>query len=101
MKKFAVVVAAVALAGCATPSEQGFQNKISAWKGKPEIQVVQRFGAPQGSYSVDGKKVLSYKDDKIATLYGGVVQLNCDVNFTIERGIVSNVSYAGNNCTSN
>lgn len=101
MKKIASAVLAVMVAGCATPSEQGFQNKISAWKGKSEIQVVQRFGAPQGTYAVDGKKILSYKDDKIATLYGGGVQLNCDVNFTVERGIVSNVSYAGNNCTSN
>lgn len=107
------VFSALMLAACAT--SEGYQTKMNDWLGVREDILVGKMGAPSSQYNLpSGAKVLSYDEMQQFTTSKTIYvpgtngssgsyqpagqqlhQMQCKTNFTVARGVVTNVSFSG------
>jgi hypothetical protein len=125
MKRLCVLLAVLYLAACAT--EANYREKVDAWVGKKETDLVaSEWGAPQRTYDLEGgTRILTYtKSQSSGSLFpmmglgigsgggGGGIGIGattgggggggrfCETNFTVDDGIITDVSFQGDGCTS-
>ncbi|HEY8010473.1 MAG TPA: hypothetical protein VIE67_05690 [Rudaea sp.] len=90
MRSIAIIVALVAISGCATQAK--FQAKMDRFVGQPEAAVVGTYGPPQNSYILnDGTKVLQYTRGGTMVIPGATtyqpVTTNTAGNVTLNQGM--------------
>lgn len=109
MKKIVASFFLFLLLGCATTEK--YDAMVKTWVGAPEERLLLKWGPPMSTTTInESRKVYHYKRQKqIANtsadpIMGGVTTtvntLYCDTNFIIERGIIVDYSWNGNNCVS-
>lgn len=98
MKKIFLLMFVLLISSCAT--ETKYRKTLHSWEGTPEKEFVSAWGIPDGSYENDGKKYLVYKDSNVASFNGIAIDYQCKTVFTIEKGVMTDWSYEGNNCVS-
>jgi len=114
-----VAIVLALLAGCAT--EARYRERLSAWEGASENDLVASWGVPDGFYeATDGTRFLTYRRDRTVYLPGtpdrvrvdpltgraetipgrsGVLhRTSCETTFEIVADVVEGWSYRGNNC---
>ncbi len=110
---------AVLIAGCAT--ETGYRERLAAWQGASEGDLVEAWGVPDGFYEApDGARYLTYRRERTSYFPGtpgstyvdpvtgsvqtvpgqpGVLrQSSCKTTFKIVDGSVESWRYTGNAC---
>jgi len=124
MKRFCVMLVVLGLAACA--SDANYREKVGAWVGKTESELVaSEWGDPQHTYDLEGgSRILNYsKTQSSGSLFpmmgigigsggGGGIGIGasttggggggrfCETNFTVDDGIITDVSFQGDGCTS-
>jgi len=125
MKRFCVVLVVLGLAACA--SQANYREKVDTWVGKTESELVgSEWGDPQNTYDLEGgSRILSYsKTHSSGGLFpligigigsggggGGGIGIGastggggggrfCETNFTVVDGIITEVSFQGDGCSS-
>lgn len=124
MKRLCVLLAVLHLAACAT--EANYRQKVDAWIGKKEADLVaSEWGPPQRTYDLEGgTRILTYTTTRssggalfpmigvgIGTGGGGFISTGvgagtggggrfCETNFTVDDGIITHVAFQGDGCTS-
>ena len=124
MKRFCVMLVVLGLAACAP--QANYREKVDAWVGKTESELVaSEWGDPQHTYDLEGgSRILSYsKTQSSGSLFpmmgigigsgggGGGIGIGasttgggggrfCETNFTVDDGIITDVSFQGDGCTS-
>ena len=123
MKRFCVMLVVLSLAACAP--QANYREKVDAWVGKTESELVaSEWGDPQHTYDLEGgSRILSYsKTQSSGSLFpmmgigigsggGGGIGIGasttgggggrfCETNFTVDDGIITDVSFQGDGCTS-
>jgi hypothetical protein len=122
-----VMLVVLILAACA--SEANYREKVDAWVGKTESELVaSEWGEPQRTYDLEGgTRILSYTKSQAGggALFpmmgigigsgggGGGIGIGastttgaggggrfCETNFTVDDGIITDVSFQGDGCTS-
>lgn len=114
------------LAGCATPTTEGFRQTLNAFIGAPEADFIHVAGIPTRTYEVDGFRYLEYEDRQTHTTpgtapnyrthctgygssrtcntraYGGSSPItrthHCDVTFRVHNGIIVDYNFVGKDC---
>ncbi len=108
------------LAGCATTEK--YEENLQGWVGKPELELVRVWGAPNSVYETGGVKFLTYaktrqgyipgaapsyqtqvvRNTVFSTPVGGYpgrsVTRQCDTTFEVSAGVVSSYRFEGNAC---
>lgn len=113
------------LAGCATGP--GFAERLSAYVGRSELDLVSELGVPTRSYETGGRKFLAYEEQRTVAVPGGFsggpfygpfagsfgrgfygggyagfgtayAPVQCDVTFALQAGRVASFSYRGQGC---
>ena len=116
LKRVGSMLLVLGMAGCAT--SEGYQTKVSKWVGTSENELVSRLGAPTEKYALpNGSKVLTYEQRRQFTTSDSVFvpgqngsmgtyepagqslhDMQCKTNYTVASGVVTNVSFSGNDC---
>ena len=103
------------LTSCA--SQQDYLNSLQAYNGLPERALIEKFGVPDRTYEVDGRKYLSFVTKRTnyypaqTGVYGSNVYdrrvfstgvssstyqvTECENTFVIYKGVVENSGYKG------
>jgi hypothetical protein len=126
MKRYFLLLAALSLVACA--NETNYREKVDAWIGKKESELVaSEWGPPHKTYDLEGgSRVLSYtKTVSSGGVFpmmgigigsgggGGGIGIGattfgtgagggrfCETNFTVVDGIITDASFQGDGCTS-
>lgn len=125
MKRLCVMLVVLTLAACA--SEANYRETVDAWVGKTESELVaSEWGDPQRTYDLEGgTRILSYTKTQASggALFpmmgigigsgGGGIGIGastttgaggggrfCETNFTVDDGVITDVSFQGDGCTS-
>jgi len=126
MKRLCVMLVVLTLAACA--SEANYRETVDAWVGKTESELVaSEWGDPQRTYDLEGgTRILSYTKTQasggalfpmmgigIGSGGGGGIGIGastttgaggggrfCETNFTVDDGVITDVSFQGDGCTS-
>ena len=123
MTRLLAVFAALLLLACA--SEAKYQEKVDAWIGAKEADLVaSEWGPPQNVYELQGgTRILTYSKTRpsgavyptigiggtfggggggfLSTGVGGRTggdERYCETNFTVEDGVITDVTFQGNDC---
>ena len=115
-----ILSAALALAGCAT--QAGYKKVMDTWMGKPELDLVRKWGAPRQTYESGGSKFLTFATSRTISMPGTAancvtniigntaytnctggspdtpVALTCQTTFEIVGGLIAGWRASGNNC---
>ena len=102
-----ILCGAALLAGCAT--RQGFEQRMGAFVGRPEVDLVASLGVPARTYQVGDRRFLQYERRRVlAESYPGwgwrwaggvdVQTLDCSTTFEIANGKVESFTSRGNDC---
>jgi len=80
--KVAVLGSAVILAGCSPVRQQ-----LGAWQGAKIDDLIAQVGPPSAvSVEMDGVRYFSWYEDRgAAYTYGGLVKLNCERTFGVDK----------------
>jgi hypothetical protein len=128
MKRLFILLAVLHLAACAT--EANYREKVEAWVGARESDLVaSEWGPPQRTYDLEGgTRILTYtKTGSSGSVFpmmgvgigtggggGGFISTGvgavggggggggrfCETNFTVDDGVITDVSFQGDGCTS-
>ena len=108
MKKIVASFFLFLLLGCATTEK--YDAMVKTWLGMPEERLLMKWGPPTSTSTInESRKVYHYKSEShmantSSNPFMGVTTtvntLYCDTNFIIERGIIVDYSWNGNNCVS-
>ena len=108
------IIVALMIAGCAT--QAGYEKILDTWLGHAEGELISSWGVPDSVYDAGSKKYLTYQNSRQMTLpasytsnvygntiytrsYGGnTINLRCKTTFTVDRGIIVDWSFRGNDC---
>lgn len=86
------------LSGCSLPTEEGFRQRVSAWKGRSADDLVRKIGPPMASYQLStGEKVLQYSSARTIDMGGIPVPAH---STTYSSGVVGTQLYSGTSSTS-
>ena len=101
----AALSGALLLLGCATRA--GFEQRMNAFVGQPEVALVQALGVPARSFELENRRFIQYERHRVmAESYPGwgwrggvdVQALDCSATFEIVDGKVASFSSRGNDC---
>jgi len=122
MNKTIAFMMFLSVSGCATIT--GYDSKVASMKGKPEVDVIREWGAPNQVYESGPRKFLTYSTSRIVSMpgmapsytttmigntahtnrvggFGGMsASKSCVTTFEIVEGYVASSSYKGNGCRS-
>lgn len=118
MTRVLALCAGLLLVACA--SQAGYREIVESWIGASEADLVASvWGPPDRVYEIPGgTRILSYSKTKstptampgltigssgtsVSTVIGGGMgggERYCETNFTVEAGVIANVSFQGNDC---
>lgn len=120
MRKIATILAALALAGCATV--QNYQAILESFVGRSERELLMRWGPPDSVYESAGDRYLTYRRSE--TVYvpgappvlrtwrvgdatytapvggtpGHFEEMSCKTTFILRGNAVAGWRHEGNNC---
>lgn len=115
--RHALLLPLLALSACAIgPS---IDERLSAFVGRSELELVSTLGAPSRSYDTGGQRFLSYEEQRTVAVPGGFVggpwgyrrglyggfsttayaPVQCDVTFGLREGRVVSYTYRGEGCS--
>lgn len=108
-KSLWVCLASAWIGGCAHGLREGIDRDLSSWIGQPADSLVEAWGAPRSTYTMDsGSKVLTYEEtsfvNRTATPYYFYPRTDitsysdsCKINFFTDKSqkILSSYSYVG------
>ena len=81
---------------------EAYRQKLSVWFGASERELVAYWGPPTSVYEVDGDRHLTYFSSKLDTLPGPhgryLVNMPCQLTFSIEQGAVAAWRFQGGGC---
>lgn len=113
----------LALSACATGPN--LNDRLAAYVGKSELELVSTLGVPTSNYETGGQRFLKYEEQRTVALpngyagpfygrfgrgfygrYGGFgggfsttyAPVQCDVTFALREGRVSGYTYRGQGC---
>ena len=89
----------VFLSGCAptTPKVNPYDAVLNSWIGKPENELISRWGVPVRVYESGGYKYLTFGGkDGVVYMRGIAFPVGCTTTMTIYQGRVSTWRYEGN-----
>lgn len=126
MKRLCLLLAALTLVACA--NETNYREKVDAWIGKKETELVaSEWGPPHKTYDLEGgSRILTYTRTQssgglfpmmgigigsggggggigVGTTFsggGGGGGRFCETNFTVVDGVITDASFQGDGCTS-
>lgn len=103
MKIIVVLMTLVAMAGCASKPRMSIRQVLDTYVGRPESELLSRWGAPSQTYESGKQKYLTYLQNGGAVAmpimgYTAAVPRSCKVTFTVESETVKEYSYVGNMC---
>lgn len=96
---FSISLLLVLLSGCAptAPTASSYDAVLNSWLGKPENELISRWGPPINVYESGGYKYLTFGGTRaVVYMYGAAVPVSCKTTMTIYQGRVSNWHYQGN-----
>jgi hypothetical protein len=120
--KRAALLAALALAGCASPRLAARQADADRFNGQNESEVVRQLGTPSRTEEAGGRRLLVYEERRVdfapgipgsyvlgspfgpagmgygANAMPQAVELSCRTTYEIAGGRVSNATLRGNHC---
>lgn len=116
MTRVLALCAALLLMACA--SEAGYRQIVESWIGAREADLVASvWGPPDRVYEIPGgTRILSYSKTQTSptvmpglvigssgtsvstVIGGGGEERYCETNFTVEAGVITDVSFQGNDC---
>lgn len=118
MTRVLALFAALLLVACA--SEAGYREIVESWIGAREADLVASvWGPPDRVYEIPGgTRILTYSKTKssppvmpglvigssgtsVSTVIGGGTgggERYCETNFTVEGGVITDVTFQGNDC---
>jgi hypothetical protein len=86
-------------AACAT--EAKYDAKLRSFVGKPESELIAKWGIPDGSYEMpNGRRAIVYQDSRAIMVVGRVANRRCKTTFFVEYKIIRNWEAEGNDCIS-
>jgi hypothetical protein len=109
--------ALLVLAGC-TPTPP-LSERLQPWIGKTELQIVEAFGVPAATTTVDGVRFIQFTAQRTilaptpapailpygrwggpgwAGGYPQTVVVPCDVTFALRQGVAESFSFRGEGC---
>lgn len=122
MRVILFVIVGTALTACTTATTQKYDVVLNNWLNKPEIELINSWGAPDNVYQLGDKKFIAYYSqhnryipkttyryqpffvggwpyyDPIDDTSYQVVSEICKTTFTIEAEKISNWSHQGSGC---
>ena len=95
MKKFLVIISLFLLASCAT--EEEYRRYVNSYLGMSKDDLIAAKGIPAKKYKTENKKFLEYK----WSYYNRAEhhKYYCNTTYILEKGIVEDVTFRGNDCT--
>jgi len=93
-----LLIAAVALSGCATTS--GYEKKLALFNGISESDLIMLLGTPHQVYETGDRKFLTYSRFVTVPAAQGSIEntKSCQTTFEVEKGIVIGSTWKGNAC---
>lgn len=121
-----LLLPALALSACA--ARPSLSERLSAYVGRSELDLVSSLGVPTRSYETGGQRFLAYEEQSTVALPGGIAggpfygpigapfgrgyyggayagfgtayaPVQCDVTFALREGRVAAFTYRGQGCT--
>lgn len=100
LSRIFILCGGLLLAGCA--SVAGYQNMLQSWVGSPESRLLANWGVPTSIVNEGAVQLLTYFKQEgvyVTGYYGGWAHpLFCTTTFTINKGVVINAQFRGNEC---
>jgi len=103
-----IVLAALALAACATPKP--YESVLRSWNGATEAELRESWGRPTETLDAGGRKRLVYASRRMVHIPGTAalspsagspamdLEMTCTTSFDLESGRVAAWSHRGNDC---
>ena len=110
MRGFIIVAVMLCLAGCVVPTRAAFNAQMSAFIGRPEVDVIMAFGVPTRSAEAGGLRFIEYDRRRVVSWPGNnwywgspyfvdyVETRECRLTFTLRDGSVVHFDSRGNDC---
>jgi hypothetical protein len=107
---FIVVVVMLYLPGCVVPTQAAFDARMSAFLGRPEVEVIVALGVPTRSTEAGGLRFIEYERRRVvgrpagnwywgSPYFGDYVETReCRLTFTLRDGHVVHFDSRGNDC---
>lgn len=95
-----LIIVSSGLSACVDQSIE-YNKMCSTWLGAPEHALIQGWGTPVRTYSVEDIKYITFRDSQIRTHPTSpavVNQMWCETTFTIHNHTVIDFLFDGNRC---
>ncbi|MGD9617651.1 MAG: hypothetical protein AB7H90_20040 [Alphaproteobacteria bacterium] len=111
MRDTIVAAIVLCLAGCVVPTQAAFEANMSAFLGRPEVDVIAALGVPTRSAEAGGLRFIEYEHRRIvgwtgrnwhwgSPYLGGdyIETRECRLTFTLRDSRVVHFDSRGNDC---
>ena len=90
-----MIISLLLVASCATEAE--YRRYLNSYIGMSEDDLIAAKGIPTKKYKTENRKFLDYK----SSYYDHTAhqKFYCNTTFVLEKGIVEDITFRGNNCT--
>lgn len=95
--KYLIFAIVLLISGCAPTQKYG--TMLDSWMGASAEKLILSWGIPQNTFIMsNGNKVIEYSRNRISRINN--ISIYCRTTFIINKGMIINWSWTGNDCKS-